>query len=406
MTGFTAENQAKSTSGKNAKMLIQEMLNAMLALDLNIKVGNNYSIGYEGKAKQFKMDFSVCFSDFDNEKWLIKSTNSIRERIYGAEFFAQHIKDIDESVKRILVVVPDSISDKEMKNKRNYAQKTRDKEYVSFLDDVLTVNELQQEIINKASGAITQGVKSNILGSFSEKSVVALLNDERNLILWNDYAGSQQQVKSSTFSYYKGILEAVGLVEGKDRIAKITASDDIPILSNRGAPKTDVSFVAETDTVVISRNISVKNSAEKVVSIHEGNVVDLISALRINESSELASALYQFEECGSVEGEKGLLTKYPGAVEVLTQSLGQYNKEMAEFFLFGVNSPLLTSSEIQVANMILFIEPFAVWVREEYIPHYLSKYQGKGQLGTPFKWTYPSGKRGKKIQIKGYTSSS
>ncbi|MCL2201930.1 MAG: MspI family type II restriction endonuclease [Oscillospiraceae bacterium] len=403
MTRFAEENQLKSQSGQNAKMLIGERLYSLRDdTGLGIEIKHDYSAGYEGKEKQFKMHFSVRFTDFGGEKWLIWSTNSIRERIYNAEYFAQHIKNIDEDVSRVLVVVPDSISDKEMKNKQNYAKKVKSSTYVSFIDDVLTVNELQQEILAKVSGIIAQGVRANILGSFSEKNILNLLLDQKNLELWNDYHGSSQLVKSSTFNYFKAILSAAGLSMNEDVIDVITATDSIPRLSNRGAPKTDVSFTVYTDSRAYSRNISIKNSTEKTVSIHEGNVSDLIAALRIDPSCELASALRHFEECGS---KKELVSTYPHCANVLEQRLGSYNKELAEFFIFGMHS-LLVTDPMQVADMVLFINPFAVWTRDKYIPYYLSKYQNRGQFATPFGWTYPSKKRGQKIQIKGYTSSS
>lgn len=404
MTSFVAENQAKSKSGKNAKKLIQEMINFMIVKGFRIKLIENYKSGYDGKAKQFKMDFAISFTDFCDELWLIKSTSTIRDdRIYGHEFFAQHIKEIDHDVKKIFIVVPDSIPEKEVRNKDNYAKKVKNKKYVSYIDDVLTVSELERQIIEKASSIIAQGSRANILGSFSEESIMNLLNENKNLTLWNDYIGSQQQTKSSTFLYYKTILEVAGLSEGSDTLIKIIASDKIPRLSNNGAPKTDVYFTVETNNVCISKNISIKNTEKSEVSVHEGNVVDLVFALGIDTDSELSLALQKFESCGSIGGDKGLEVKFPNALMVLEQNLSKYNKPMAEFFLFGVNSPLVTC-DTQVADMILFANPFEVWSRDEYIHHYLTKFSNKGQLGTPFKWTYPSGKRGKKIQIKGFTN--
>ena len=91
------------------------------------------------------MDFLIEFIDFNKEQWLLKSTSSIRDRIYGTEFFAQNIRQINKNVSKIYVIVPDSLSEKEMRNKINYSTKIKSQTYTSFLTDVLTVNELRQK---------------------------------------------------------------------------------------------------------------------------------------------------------------------------------------------------------------------------------------------------------------------
>lgn len=294
------DNKLKNKSGKQAKILITEMLdNIKDELNINIKIKNGFSIGYPNQEKQFKMDFLIEFLDFDNEQWLLKSTNSIRDRIYGTEFFAQNIRLINKKITKIYVVVPDSISEREMKNKANYSAKINSQTYTSFLTDVLTVNELRQKIIEKATQNIEQGLRSNILGNDAETSIVSLLMDEKNKDLWNDYDGLKQTVKSSTYHIYKMILEKLGLSEGCNKIVKIVATDKIPLLTNRGKPKTDVNVKIKTDTGEIFSNISVKNSSKKTVTIHEGSVSDIIEALKLPATDPLAQALKDFEEVGS-----------------------------------------------------------------------------------------------------------
>jgi hypothetical protein len=396
------DNQIKNESGKQAKILISEMLNNLKnELGINIEIEEGYSIGYPNQEKQFKMDFLVQFTDFDNEQWLIKSTNSIRERIYGTEFFAQNIRLIDEKVKNIYVVVPDSISSAEMKKKRNYSVKINGTTYTSFLTDVLTVNELRQKIVEKASQNIAQGLRANVLGNDAETSIVNLLNDLKNKALWNDYQNAQQTIKSSTYKIYKEILEKIDLKEGFDKILEVTATNDIPLLSNRGKPKTDVSVTIKTNTKELIRNISIKNTREKTVTIHEGSVSDLISALKLSESDPLSQALIHFEKVGS---KKKLIAEHPNSDKILEENLKLYNRELIEFFIFGLHSPLV-NDKIQMVDLIIFTNKFAVWNRDDYIKHYIEEYSGKGQFGTPFKWTYPSKKRGQKIQIKGFSNN-
>lgn len=396
------DNKLKNKSGKQAKILITEMLdNIKDELNINIKIKNGFSIGYPNQEKQFKMDFLIEFLDFDNEQWLLKSTNSIRDRIYGTEFFAQNIRLINKKITKIYVVVPDSISEREMRNKANYSAKINSQTYTSFLTDVLTVNELRQKIIEKATQNIEQGLRSNILGNDAETSIVSLLMDEKNKDLWNDYDGLKQTVKSSTYHIYKMVLEKLGLLEGCNKIVKIVATDKIPLLTNRGKPKTDVNVKIETDTGEIFCNISVKNSSKKTVTIHEGSVSDIIEALKLPATDPLAQALRDFEEVGS---KKNLSLKYPHSDKILDERLKRYNKELIGLFIFGLNSPLVNNN-IQIADLIIFTNNLAVWNQKDYIQYYNDAYSSKGQFGTPFKWTYPSKKRGQKIQIKGFTNN-
>lgn len=396
------DNKLKNISGKQAKILIAEMLdNIKDELNINIKIKNGFSIGYPNQEKQFKMDFSIEFLDLNNEQWLLKSTSSIRDRIYGTEFFAQNIRLINNKVTKIYVVVPDSISEREMRNKANYSAKINSQTYTSFLTDVLTVNELRRKIIEKATQNIEQGLRSNILGNDAETSIVSLLMDEKNKSLWNDYDGLKQTVKSSTYHIYKMILENLGLLEGSNRIIEIIATDKIPLLSNRGKPKTDVSVKIKTDTHEVSSNISVKNSSKKTVTIHEGNVSDIIEALNLSTINPLTQALKDFEEVGS---KKNLLLNYPHSDKVLDEELKRYNEELIGLFVFGLNSPLVNNN-MQIADLIIFTTNLAVWTQKDYIQYYNDTYSSKGQFGTPFKWTYPSKKRGQKIQIKGFTNN-
>lgn len=400
---FFEENQIKSKSGKEVKTLIHNVLQPIAdAEHFKVNVSANYAIGYPEKNKQFKMDFQVEFSEFNDEKWLIKGTSSARsDRIYGNEFMAQNIRIIDPKVSKIFLVVPDSISKSEQKSAINYASKIKSGTYTSFITDVITVNELARKIISKATINMTQGTKSNILGNNSEQSIVNLLNDKNNIALWNDYTIASRTTKSSTYVLFKTILLAVGFVEGIDIIESTKASTDIPRLSNNGYPKTDVTVEFKTKEKFFRQNISIKNTESKEVTIHEGDIRDLINALEIDFSSPLALALLNFQEVGS---RKRLLEEYPDSVEILDNQLRHYNETLLGFFVFGDKSPLVTDSK-QIANMLIFTHNFETYTKSEYIQYYLEAYKSKGQFGTPFKWTYPSKKRGNKFQIKGFTNN-
>lgn len=400
---FNFDNQQKTLSGKASSLTLDELLQSISKVPkLNISVSKNYSTGYKNCEKQFKMDYQICFHDFDEELWLIKPTSSVRsDRIYGNEFFAQNIKIIDQKVSKIFIVIPDSVSDKEIQNKNTYSNKIHDTSYISFIDDILTFSELRDLILGHASENLTQGISANILGNNAEEMIVNLLTDKKNILLWNDYEHNHKTVKSTTYKWFIEILINSGFTKNKHKIDSIIATKEIPKLSNNGYPKTDVMFTVITNGMEISRTISIKNTSATTVSIHEGDIEDVIVALKLREDSPLSQALRKFQEYGSV---KGLLENDTSAYTTLEQQLSSYNKELAELFLFGVNSPLV-NNPIQIADLILYIHDFEVFSRDNYIYTYINKYSSRGQLGTPFKWTYPSKKRGQKVQIKGFTNN-
>ncbi|MCF4964909.1 MspI family type II restriction endonuclease [Streptococcus sp. GS001] len=401
---FNFDNHQKSLSGSASNLTLNIMLNELLLVpSINISVSKNYSIGYEGCKKQFKMDYKICFHDFDDEVWLIKSTSSIRsDRLYGNEFFAQNIKILDPKVTNIFVVIPDSVNAVELKNKNDYSIKIRSKIYKSFIDDLLTFSELRDKILAYASSKLTQGIKSNILGNNAEDLIVNLLIDKNNILLWNNYRQNHKTIKSSTYNWFLKILLTSGFNKTKNKtIERIIATNIIPNLNNGGKPKTDVMFTVLSNGIEESKTISIKHTQERVVTIHEGDVEDVIKALKLRPDSPLSQALRKFQHFGSF---KLLLENDHNAYNVLENQLHKYNKELALLFLFGINSPLV-NNPIQIPDMILYTSNFEVFSRNNFIINYIEKYASSGQLNTPFKWTYPSKKRGKKIQIKGFTNN-
>lgn len=399
---FNVDNQQKSLSGSASNLTLAALLQNIQEIPkLNVSVTKDYSVGYENCEKQFKMDYAITFNDSDKKTWLVKSTSSIRtDRIYGNEFFAQNIKSVDKNVTKIFVVVPDSISQKELKNKKNYSNKIHSKTYVSFLDDILTFSELRDLVLSHASESLSQGISANILGNDAEDSIVNLLTDKNNILLWNDYEKYSKTIKSSTYHWFSEILKITGVSE-QDSVLDIEATNKIPKLNNGGYPKTDVSFTVSTEQYEITKNISVKNTSADTVTVHEGTVDDIILALKLDSSSSLTDALKEFQIYGSV---KGLKENNEAAYNIFLNEAHKYNKELVNFFMFGVNSPLV-NNPIQVADIMLYTQNFEVIPRNLYVDEYIKKYSAKGQLGTPFKWTYPSKKRGQKIQIKGFTNN-
>lgn len=395
------DNQNKSVSGINTKTLIAEMLEEVQNIpQVNITVSENAKIGYPNQVPMFYMDQEVTFNDIESEKWLIKTTNSVRsDRVMGNEWFAQNIRIIDSTVKRIYLTVPDSIDEKELKSAKNYSKRTQDPEVTSFLTDVNTVYELKWLIIEYALQNTSVHVRSNILGALAELDTIKALNNEKNLLLWNDFSYNKTFNKTQSFRRFRMIMEKIGLRMKKDQLTCVEASKCALKLENGGNPKTDVSFIVSTDNDRYKHNITIKNTNKKEVTIHEGKMIDIINALEID--IELAEALILFEKFGSV---RELKKNKPKALELIENKLPTYNKELIKFFFFGEKGPHVIDAE-QISDMILYNQKFEVKLSDDFVGYYLDTYKHKGQMNTPFKWTYPSGNKGKKIQIKGFTNN-
>jgi hypothetical protein len=104
----------------------------------------------------------------------------------------------------------------------------------------------------------------------------------------------------------------------------------------------------------------------------------------------------QFQLYGSL---KQLEQNDPEALLVLEQDLHQYNEELIKYFYFGIGGK---QSGIQLADHLIYTHKFQIMSISDVLNHAAFKI---GQLSTPFKFTYPSGKLGKKIQIKGFTNN-
>lgn len=405
-------------SGTKSEESVGSMINDLANdTNFNISVTEDYAQGYPDMEKQFKMDYCVVFHNFDDTEWLIKSTSSIRtDRLYGTEFFAQNIRILDteeNKVDKIYVVVPDSLSDSEVKKIRGYSKKITSGTYKSFLTDVITINELRDLIIHKCMSEVSQGTRSNIIGKDTEKRVVQLLNDKGNWQLWNDFEHTKHKVKADTFQWFRVILtgigaeSSIGYDESKDPIIEIKATDDIPKLEGGGYPKTDVSFTITTQyRKNETYNISIKRTDKKQVTVHEGDISEICDALQLNADSQLGKALLAFQKYGSTMKlqESGNAVH----VDVLHKELSKYNHKLVEYAIFGAHSARITHPA-QVANCILYFDSTpskeCFWLRDDYITHYLANFVTRGNFGTPFQWTYPSKKLGKSIQLKGYTNN-
>lgn len=393
------DNQKKALAGTAVKKLLKKTLEDLASHPhINISYEIDFKTGYvEYCETQFKMDALIEFKDSGNEVWLIKTTRSIRsDRVKGNQFDAEHIRKIHPNVKKVYLVTSDFADPKEVYNRKKYSEDIRNKRIYSQIDDVITFNTLSLLIRDKALENLSQGVRANVLGEETEERIMRALNNETNIELWNGIKDKNSIIQSADYELFQEILLTYGLERTNEVIVGLFSTTDIPLLDGGGQPKTDVHCELTTNKNTYNINISVKQTSAKRVTIHEGFVEDLLEVLNLDKYSNLGIALINLQKCG---GKVNLKKEYPESHDILEKELHKYKDTLIKYFFFGIGGK---QKGIQVANMIVYNKTFKAMTVNETIKD-MSNYSG--QFGTPFSFTYPSGNKGKKIQVKAPTNN-
>lgn len=421
-------NSDRSITGSNVKKAIQDIVeNTHQRFHDGIKYIFNAKMGAEGKnPTQFFIDAILTF---DDSIWLIKATNSYRsDRIKGDEFNVEHIKSIllkkdREKPLYAFFVLPDSLPDKDKKSVENLRVAIVTQTNVTYFDDVLLMSEFKTKLEMKCSGLVNQGTRSNILGDIGEASIVEAFTNKDNLDKWNNIVGNNSLVSSNYRLFYEiltqyGITPTTKIKEIKSIKTGIKEfkntefyDKDLNRVSNGGGkPKTDVSITLDTDlNEEHNLKISVKRpngGKGKSITIHEGSIEKLLNDLsnsmpprsKFKKPSEfilLTDSLLNFQKSGNLKDMDITKRLY------LEQNLPEINNWLIEYFIFGINNSQF-KNPIQIANLLVSINPqtgLPTVQRLDMIINHLNTFKKKS-FNTPFSWTYPSRKRGTKIQIK------
>lgn len=421
-----ASNSDKSKSGKNTRDALTKLLQRMVLQFPNIKLKENMKYGEKGKDQsQFKIKHQLDFTE-DQVSWLIDETSSFKsDRVKGKQFVMEHTKKIlsDRGIKsRAYFVVPDNCSEQTVHELEMFNRHIQADDRVNFFDGAMQMSEFSHFLEHKATESLKQGTKSNILGDYGEKILVQAFNNPNNIKLWND--PSDYLTKSTNYSLFKSVLNKLSPDIGKIQTSHAyrgQKSDNPDAISEQlrivrdnkgkpfGKPKTDVLIeILDQQNKIYQFSISVKKPAslKGKVTIHEGSVDRLINDLKKSLPSEsifnnkhnfslLEHALINFQDVGS-QKKMAIEDK-----EFLDSHLSDINKWLVDYFVFGINNSLL--NDIQKAQALLVFNPVTGQCQIKTIMEVEDEMLNgkKSTFGTPFGWTYPSKKRGKKIQIKG-----
>ncbi|MCR5080968.1 MAG: MspI family type II restriction endonuclease [Treponema sp.] len=397
-------NKDKAERGANAKKSLENILNECLKYSYIKEIVSDFHCGYENfDSKQFYSNFIVTFHD--GTKWILYTTTSCRsDRIKGNQWDSYNIKIIDKSVKNSILIYPDFVPKSELdlfqaynlkiQNKVPYSEisNTNNKLYYSAIDHVISQSEFFEMIQNYANINLSNGQKKDKEGNVFESFIAAILSDKDNFYKWKN---DKQNLIGTNFKFYKKILDKLGI--DRNSVWSITATSDkkvIGVLESNGNPKTDVLIRAfgSGKNEEVNYTISCKKTNAKSVSVHQYSAKDFLEVLDKNNSN-LRKLLFEFQEVGNLRdfGEE--------KCNSLTYELKPYLEKLIRWVIGGYGGKNRTT--IQCADYILIHDENDIYIHtlDEYVKLLLQPNNQK-HFGTPFQWTYASGRKGKDIQLK------
>ena len=385
-----SDNTEKSNRGISGQENLKELIESLFDKDYIISYVEDYRDGYKGfDEKQFFFQYKIEFHN--HESWLLHSTTSIRsDRMNIQQWNAEHLKRLNGYIKKAFVVYPNGLSEKEAKIAKSYQRKLADARAYSAVDGVFCQGEMYARVEKYALGLM--GSKGKALASRGvnfEKWIVEILNNQDNNSKWKN--GNDIQT-GYMYDVYCSFMESMDL--NRSQVVGIVATNDIPKLPTGGQPKTDILVTVDTYEGENVYTYSCKKTCKDWVSAHEYSAEQFIDTLQVREE-ELANAIIEFQQCGSIE------RMQKSSVEAMACRMIAYNDRLNKWVLGGNGGS--GDPNTQWAQYLVTYNENTSEITISSIDEYLEilrKRGYSGNFGTMFKWTYPSGGLGKKIQLK------
>lgn len=383
------ENRNKNLHGAKGIETLDNMVNALYERGYIALYKKNYSIAEPGYPdNQFKFQYMIGFQD--NEQWILHHTTSIRDRIHCQQWHSEHIKHLNRNVKKAYIVVPDYLSEEERRKALNYHRSILNKNIYSAIDGVLPFGMVYTMIENKAVSLMPRGKAYASPGLDFETKLAGAMKDQQNFEKW------KYNIETSVGYLYPLFLDIVNkLCLDKEKVIAIDATSDISKLPSGGSPKTDVLLYIKTEYGIETYTFSCKRSSNSWVSIHE-YTADAFANVLNPDDNRLRELLNAFQQAGGAKamGEE--------KAEELLRCMEKYSDLLSRWVVGGDGGE--GNSSTQWAEYIITLDEennhYSIHTVDEYIEE-CRRQDVKGQFGTLFKWTYPSGRKGKRIQLKG-----
>ncbi len=385
-----SDNTEKSNRGRSGQENLKDIIESLQAKDYIVSYQSDYRDGYKGfDSKQFFFQYLIEYEN--KESWILHSTTSIRsDRMNIQQWNAEHLKRLNGYIKKAYVIYPNGLDEKELKNARSYQKKLEEGKQYSAVDGVVSQSEMYSIVEKYALEML--GNKGKALakrGNNFESWITEILNSTENFLKWKN----NDSIKTGfVYDVFLKLVENMDLK--KQEVVGINATNDIPKLPTGGKAKTDILVTVDTFEGEYTFTYSCKKSGSDWVSAHEYTADQFVDVLGI-EDKEVADGLRDFQMVGSIEKLK------PASFEALSKRLSAYNERLNKWVLGGIGGQ--GDENTQWANNIITYNDSTSNFKIEKIEDYIGELEQKGMtgnFGTLFRWTYPSGGLGKRIQLK------
>lgn len=397
---------ARSLAGADFSKALETKLQSMQSTGIISSYKTKISIPHDGfeYQKQYLIDFLVETND--GKYIAIRNTNSFRtDRIKQYFYDIVGFKE-NSTFKHLIAATIFVVPDKELSGSGFQSIKASHErgEYYSPADHLLTASGLmvfletyeqsaQSKLdVEKENIQSQHGRNRALAGIALEKQIVSVLNDKDNLThLKTDTCNNPYFIRIVKKVLEKNQLETTNLLS-------ISATDTVPFLKSGGHAKTDVIINLKHLDGELQETLSIKNTSKNSVSCHEYGYKDFVRVLECADT-KLATYLELFHDSGSwSEMEARCPPEY--SIEDFSNELKPKSNTLTQWALTGAHDRNnYVDSSLQISTMVfiqkkdtLFCDTWDAYIDVLSLKQY--------KLPVPFTWTYPSKRRGQKIQLK------
>jgi len=383
-------NSYKNLHGAKGIESLESMVESLKSRDYICYAKKNYKVADpEYGNEQFSFQFLIEF--YDREAWILHHTTSIRDRINTQQWHSSNIKRLNDKVKKAYVVVPNSMKVAERDIATRYDANIRARKIYSAIDGVIPLDKAYLEAEQKALSLMEKGQAQAKRGLNFEEQLAEVLNNIENFNKWkHDTPGSVGYM----YTMFLQVVQKLGLIP--ENITDLSATTNVPKLPSGGLPKADILItVTHDNNDEESIGISCKRSDKEWVSVHEYSA-DTFARILNPTDQNLKSLLVDFQSAG---GKNALGAEKSEALEI---ALGPYNERLSKWVIGGIYGD--GEKGVHWADYIITVDEVSgnqtIYDIDEYI-EICRNSEVQGHFGTLFRWTYPSKKKGQKIQLKG-----
>lgn len=410
MTSHSESNSEKSRAGKELQDQLVDAFNVLIDQNIILNFESNKNFKHEGFSYQKPYLINFLIETLDNKFILINSSNSFRnDRFKQQAYDIQGVlnnSDISSNIIASILLYPDS----EINNKTfvNFREKVNKGEAYSPASHLLTISEFYEFLENHKASVeaemneikeinettqIKDGSYYGKAGNELEREVVKILNNTEHLEQYKN-----NKCEEVLFNSVIDQLCSQGL--NKESIISIASTNTVKKLAKGGNAKTDVIIeILTNDGKQFIETISIKKSKENVVSCHDYKYDDFVRVLNI-ENTKLAEYFKLFQAYPTYGSFEENLPHGYSFID-FEEELVPYREKFAQWVLTGEHDDLnLVDPTTQISKYLLIVTNNKVFCSDfiNYIDTIFTKAYKK--FGLPFRWTFPSGERGNRIQLK------